>query len=397
MTWQDRQQEARFVSAGGSFSIFNFESITVTQQINAQTFDFIDVDGVLVQQNGLSGRTVQMSVIFNGFDHDLRALEFSKQISETGVGTLTHPTLGEMRVVPYGSFTRINDYVRARNETVFDVTFVETLEDVNPNAGEDASGTSDSLLDEVFGILNTVYDTYLTGLGVLDRITSYAKLKRVIGLVSDIFQAASEIDDRVKLKFGSFVSTIATLGQGIFGSGFGTRAVVVNVSSGVAPDMGRKFKSIQDSIRVDPAVSESEFVTADTVYASCIISEALSRYAKTYDSRPEAGAAVVDLLESLDAYTLWRESNPFLNDPKYRGVYEAVLRFVVFIASSMVRLSFNLKKEVLVITDREHSPLDLCFECYGSMSDIERFLAHNAIEGMEMFNIPIGRKIVYYI
>jgi prophage DNA circulation protein len=127
MPWDDRLIEAAYTGPDGVRRLFIYTNVGEQVTKRTSTYDFPNVDGTYVQDLGHSGRRYQLKVIISGPDHDLEASAFMNALLLPGVGVLEHPMYGVKRVVPTGSITRRDDLVSAANQSVFEVTFWETV------------------------------------------------------------------------------------------------------------------------------------------------------------------------------------------------------------------------------------------------------------------------------
>ncbi len=64
----------------------------------------------------------------------------------------------------------------------------------------------------------------------------------------------------------------------------------------------------------------------------------------------------------------------------------------------MIEISFSLKAERRITLDRARTIIDLSAELYGEIDgSLDALINNNALSGSEIFELPRGRTIVYYI
>ena len=134
MSWIDRLKAAAYTPPSGTRIEFDF--VDVSQNITKQTaaFEFTDSDGTYVQSNGASSRRFPVRAFFSGADHDTEAAEFMAALLENGTGLLEHPLYGTFDAVPFGDLSQRDDLATAANQSVFEITFYQTIGDIYPSA-----------------------------------------------------------------------------------------------------------------------------------------------------------------------------------------------------------------------------------------------------------------------
>jgi len=136
----------------------------------------------------------------------------------------------------------------------------------------------------------------------------------------------------------------------------------------------------------------------------------------SFETAPQALAAAEVILAQLDALAAWRDENyesisggnlsapaqaDFISSP---GNTDQGLAFrylsdaAALAAGFLIDLSFSLAKERKFILDRPRSIIDLTAELYGNVDDnLDFFIDSNHLNGDEIFELPKGRQIVYYV
>jgi len=121
-----------------------------------------------------------------------------------------------------------------------------------------------------------------------------------------------------------------------------------------------------------------------------------------------------DAIESaLNLASLYGEMQDFLDTQQANSLNDSLSnRFVVGdavtqgiknitsqTARDLLRLSFSLKQERILILDKWYNILDLCFKLYGTTDNdtLDFFIESNGLTGQTILQVPKGRSVVYYV
>lgn len=129
-----------------------------------------------------------------------------------------------------------------------------------------------------------------------------------------------------------------------------------------------------------------------------------------FESSTQALDAAALVLEQLDALVTWRDENfqalagdsgDFISTPSNTdqgGAIEALQRAVGLGAGFLIQLSFALPRERTVVLTAPRTFLDLCWELKGTIVDneLDFLIDSNDLSGDEIFELPVGREMVYY-
>ncbi len=118
-----------------------------------------------------------------------------------------------------------------------------------------------------------------------------------------------------------------------------------------------------------------------------------------FDTKGGALFAADYILNQMDAVTVWREANfAALGDTDIGTAYTALQSAVAFAAGYLVQISFTLRQERAITLVRARTFVDLVAELYGNIdSELDFFITSNELTGSEILELPVGRKIVYYV
>lgn len=127
LPWEERLRPAAYTGPDGTRVEFQFADVSKTIRKKTFAHEFPDVNATYVSDKGLKGALYPLRVLFSGDNHDLEADAFESVLNQRGPGTLEHPKYGTKTAIPFGDIVRSEPLATAANQTIFTVTFWETL------------------------------------------------------------------------------------------------------------------------------------------------------------------------------------------------------------------------------------------------------------------------------
>jgi hypothetical protein len=419
MSWLDRLKEAAYTSPSGQRIPFYYEDVSREVSKKTTAYEFPDIDGTFVQDLGRSGRRYPLTVIFWGGDHDLRAEAFENLLVEKGVGLLEHPIYGSIDVVPFGSITRRNNLVSSANQTTIEVTFYETTGLVFPRESTDPAATLDFALETY----NTALANTFNENSDLDTSVGRALFKnRYLGFLSEaksVLQVIADFQDDIK---NTFEAIDKSINQGIdiliatpLTLAFQTTLLIqaparafINLKARLEAYRNLAISLTNGDGAVVTAENEQEYRTRELFASTYATGAVLSALNNKYRTKLEAVEAVASTIEQFDNLVAWRDTNfnSFINTAAGLDagsvdtgeLYQALQSLVALAGGFLIDLSFDLRQEFVITTDRPRNFIELCAELYGAVdSELDFFINTNQLTGSEIIEIPKGRRIVYYL
>ena len=440
MAWQDRLRTPSLTSPSGIVMTFLYENVSTSFTPHATVFEFPDVDGSYVQVLGRSGRRMPLRLIISGEDYDQEARKLMAMLLETGISVLVHPLYGTFNVVPVGDIARRDDLKTGGNQAVFDVEFFETnklLFPTNTNSPGDVvlsaiNGFNIAGPDELLEVLDL--DTVLEEASLKDRyeaLLSRAKvaLSAVAAVKDDVESTFEAVFDSINLGIDTLIRdplTLANQTQVLMQLPARSGALI----SDRLDAYGNLLETIVGNATLgNPTAAEGGTGVPGTVYtqtndaqganafrndylfaANALIGAITSTVDNTFEIRSEAVSAANSIMEMCDRLNFWKDLN--LQDPSASletppvglgvidegGTYQQVQNACAQAAGFLVFISFSVKQERSITLDVPRSPLDLESELYGTAGENLDFLINsNDLQGDEIFHLPAGRTIVYYV
>lgn len=125
----------------------------------------------------------------------------------------------------------------------------------------------------------------------------------------------------------------------------------------------------------------------------------------------DALTAAEDVLNQFDALVAWRDANydsmagdddSYLSTPgnvDYGGAIQALQQAVGLGAGFLIQMSFSLLNEKTLELPSKRTIIDLCWELYGTIDNntLDFFIDSNNLSGDEILELPMGKKVVYYV
>lgn len=416
--YQGRLRAAAYVAPSGLRSEFQYTSVRRSATKRTRVFQFADIDGHFVQQNGIGGREYPLRCIFTGDDHDLLATSFELSCYEAGVGRLEHPLYGVFDVVPVDSVDRRNDLVREANQSIVEVTFSTTLASVYPTIA--AQGVNELLL-AVDGFNVAAAEQFRVRgsfASALNQAESKGAIRAALGDISATLSAASAATAESRRAFDSNFRAINDGLDILVGQPLELARQMLNLIQAPARAVSALSSRLDSYARLaqrlfareitlagsgsaddDLTRAGNDFAVNDLVALGAVSGALLATTAGGYRSKPDALAAAVAVQAQLDAAVAWRETTIDTlgvtdTGESYQGIQEAGAAGV----SYLVTEALSLLPERRLTLGRARTCVDLCAEFYGSVSDerLQFFIDSNRLTGSEILEVPRGRTVVYY-
>lgn len=413
MPWQDRLKPCTYISPSGQVFDLQYEDVSRSLRKKTTTFEFVGTRDVYVQDNNIGARTFPLTIYFSGEDHDLDANEFFAALAEVGAGRLQHPIYDLVTVNPIGDITRSDRLKTGANESAFDVTFVETIVDLYPASqtnqeanADDASAQFDNDISEEYASVVTVVtaqeqqsmigdnqDLLGTYKEQLDSLTdNQAELQRNL---NDIFNSTNGgidllIGEPLTLAFQS-VQMIKS---------------VANSTATISDRLTAYGDLLGDLIDPDKTVKPTFDATGrnrlatQNLYASATLSAMCDAIAgEDFNTRDEALAATVTVVDYFFAYMEWKERNYEAVGAVDTGEGYLQLQAQIGITASLIiDVSLSLRRQRTVILDRDTFMIDFAYQYWGTTDNdaVEDMINLNSLDNSDMWTLKKGKLMKFY-
>lgn len=420
-TWQDRLQEAAYTSpVRGTRIRFQYEEVARVGTKRGAAFEFRGVDGAYIQQSGFGARRYPLRCIFSGDDNDRVATAFEAALYEPGIGTLESPRYGRIAVVPFGDISRRDDLVNEANQTIVEVTFWTSLQDVYPSPRNHPQ----SEIEAALGSFDVEAAQELAAAADLStavlRQNMAATMRGGLQDISAALRAASDTVSGARASFKRQTDLINDAMDVLVGQPLLLAQQIGNLIKAPASALsgieerlagyGRLAASVFGSDAGNPVISatsapsenvkaRNEFQAANLQAMYAAAGAVLAAVNTTYRTKPEALKAAASTTDLFDQVVDWRDAGFTTTqqiDPG--GGYQALRSAVALTAGFLVQVSFTLAEERRVVLDRPRVIVELAAELYGRVDNdtLDLLIASNDLTGSEILELPRGREILYY-
>jgi len=439
MSWPDRLKEAAYTSPSGVRTTFKYENVRASVNKRDSVREFPGYDGAFVQSFGLGASSYPMLCIFWGGDHDREADDFLARLAEAGAGILEHPFYGRFEnMVPVGPIARRDDLKTAANQSIFEVNFVQSSAFQFPGSIVSEGDAIDAALDS---FANAQADEFGAGIDIqnarekvslIDNVkakigATVRELSKLAATVSEIENEFNDAVDFIESNISSLVETPVSLAQQIIELVQLPSRAAGQISTSLAAYQGLLSSTLADANGLfSPTAGNSvnnQFFNSE-LFARASYSSMLTAAKLTADSTRElSGDSLAeflavfpqdqppfstqnDIIETIEflsgesqRLTAWSEANRESLNLLDTGESAAYLtESSLGVAGFLVRISFSARQERIIVLGSPRNLIELCAELYGVLDNAFDFLIlSNDLSGDEIYELPAGRRIRYYI
>lgn len=424
MPWYDRKREAAITCPDGKRYTFIYNDTERDRTESASIFKAASVPGNYVQRLSSGGESFPLTIIFAGPDYDLTAEAFNESTKAPGVFFLEHPVFPTKKRVQLLNIKQKIASKGGDNFVTFDCSFHETIEiaavksslsqetqiknnaDAANNAASDSSesnSSDDGLSNSDFKTaIKTAVDTFSKAFGdVVSKSSEYytAFQSQYISISSEVNNIAGDV-----LSFAGAVSNFIALPGRISNNINETLEVYSAFLDEVENLLGAASETGFET--VGELKTRAAFKMLFNVSAISAMSVA-SITNKDYKTRAAAISVADSITGIYDIFVAGIESDydrfSDFDDPVDRkfNLYDTktiLNNLVSQVAGQLFALAFNLKIERKVELNRDEATIILVHRYYGYSDDnLKLFIDSNGLKGDEIFLIPAGREIKYYL
>lgn len=407
MAWQDRLQEAAYNSPSGLRVRLNYENVRRSFEKKTTAFEFPDVDGSYIQDNGHTGRHFPLRVFFWGENYDLEAEIFDAVLRERGIGKLEHPIYGTVDVVPFGTITQRDDLKTAANQAIFEVEFWATIGLIYPSSQTDPASEVIAAIEAYNAASAEDYGAVIETGTAIQRVTLENQNLNLVATVATALRDIAATDDGVEQQFNAIVDSI-NRGIDVLVSepvtlAFQASQMIQSPSRALTDILARLdgYGNLLNSLisGSGAAADNNTFRTSDLYASGYVTGSILSTVNNQFVTKRNAIAAAEQVFDQFNALVVWRDDSfAALNEIDTGAAYQKLQEAVALTAGFLVEISFSLKQERRLVLTRARTTIDLVGELYGTIDDeLDFFIQSNDLSGDEINELPAGREIVYYV
>ena len=412
--------KAVYKSPSGQEVPFDFEDISSQYDLKAAVFESASGDGTYVQPNGKTSGRFPMAAIFHGAGYETRAEAFLSAVLESGVGQLTHPQYRQpINVVPVGTVDRFDGYASGSNQTIFAVVFYETtglLVGGEANIRQSFDAFLDASAADFSDSVNL--DRIGDEQSFINRVQATVKavqvaLKRGSQGLENATKGIENVGDSINRGIDTIIGTPLTMARQIQIL-IGEPARQADLTKSKLTAYGDLADSIFSSDEAEQSAYAKE--TLNTFHVNALVAKT------TVANMAVLAVDGMGQFETKSDYLYWADYLKVVmdnlqewSDNNYAAIEDltSIDRSAIDIGGGLADLwdtvaraisdlitgSFEAKSQLSRELAAEMTPIDLCYELYGTTShDALDLLARtNNLSGDEYFLIPKGRRIVWYV
>jgi prophage DNA circulation protein len=407
-----------YKSPSGAVVKFDFEDVESTPaESKAAAFETAVGNGTYVQPNGHTSGRFPMVCFFHGTGYEQRAQAFVSAVLDGGVGQLTHPSYSvPINVVHVGEIRFSEPLKSAAGQAVI---FVEFWETTGLQIGQ--AGSLPQLFDALVDAASVDFSdkVQLDDIGsqksFINKVTSVVKkvsaamtgaTKAVSNATGGIEDVGNSINRGIDMAVGQPLA-LARQVQILIGE---PRRQLDNIKS-----KWESYKDLAADIFGGDTAGLSTFSNdsingfhMDKLVGASIVANGGRMLAEgDHKTKADYIRSAEELKVLLEDYQAWSDTNyaalaatgispPSIDTGGGRLELQALTAFSL---SELITKSFSAKTEMRAPLESDRTPIDLCFELYGTAVQdyLDLFAYSNELVGEEHFLIPKGREIVWYV
>lgn len=372
-------------------------------EFNTSQFDFINVTGTLTDRKKPRSPFFNLTFWFQGENYLDEAKRFEVAAADSRPWTIEHPIYGVVKGQPL-SLKRNDDNL---NIVEFSVPFWESIEADYPFTNFSIKDNTREKRAQVYALASLAYKTnnHVSAIDVsklkisvtdmsgamksMQDNTTYSEfqnqlnkaLKSIDNLLDDPFNAIQNVQ--------AFLDLPTTYSQVLEARLSSYEAIYSRLESTIKSVADKKyFESISASliasfsvVLVTPLTNDYVLIS-DVFNASQRLASLYSRYLTKLD---EVKVSIYDV------------NNSFNPDASVQTELSSLVQYTI---ANLYKLSFDAKREKIVVVDKDTNPILLVHRYIGLDADDEKlanFVKTNDIKLRELFLIKKGREVKFQI
>ena len=403
MSWKDRLENIQFkiVTGDGEEFFPLWKSTSKEKEFNTSKYEFIDKSGSLITRKKPKSNKIPLVFWFQGDDNIDQAQKFENSADDSRLWTITHPFYGVLKGQPLNLKRDDKDF----NITQVNVDFWESINGDMPSS---EISISDSIIEKVNEINENAISSFSQGVDL--KVSDISNIRINSNLISSSFTS----DQNNFANFSNIVSESQNSFENIFDdplSFITLNQKVIDITSSFSNSIYSKinsykliFNNLKNSIysKTDKFYFESQCATIFGAIAKSVLNGSSSDFV----TRDDVISVNIDLIDLFNDYLLALDENQvdgydvnnFWN-PNH-DLLRSLFDLVFFTSNRLFQISFNAKQERVFELEKDSNLIILTHRFLGLDPDDENinlFKKINNIKNNELFTIPKGRILKYYV
>lgn len=402
MSWKDNLENIQFTIITGDGKEYTplWKDGEKSKDFNIAKFDFINVEGSLVERKKPQGAKFPLTFWFQGDDNIEQSNDFETSANDSRLWTIQHPFYGTIKGQPtnlkrndknYGvteitiefwesinedypnTDISIEDEVQSKVDEINEVAISSYVENAKPETGDINSLKESTTLtsskftpdDDNFTHYTNTVSTALKSLDSLitDTETSIANVQQVVNKPSDFLNTVFKNVTSYINAFNELLNTIDNVNSKLFFESQGA--------------------SILGGMCVSSINGADEYITrTDIEEINTLLVETYNNYLQVLDDNQ---------VEIYDVDNTWIP-NP--------DIQILLLDLITFTSNNLYTLSFNARQERIIELESDSNLIILTHRFLGldaNDENIETFRNINQIKNDELYKVEKGRLIKYFV
>ena len=373
------------------------------------TFQFPLVDGVTVQDMGLTGYDYPLTIYFDDADHDQTAQKFIAAWSQRGPWTIYHPVLGKKTLQPVKFVAQIRPVENVLH-TVIQTTWMETVPQA-PSIVDNAGLTNaQALVTNATAAVSAAQQVVQT---TLDLVTATSNtISRVAGLITKSVNGltgyAANIYTQLQSLASGAVIDVLSVG-GAIQNLLLTPGLIIGDAASKAKSWGTMVSNFLGILPTSAtAADKNSAVILELAVVGATVAMAVDLTIVQPKTREEAVQTIAtaqatfdSLTKALDAvqaaYSTQGITAQFFSQSQGYGELQ---RLIAYVSRYLLGLSTSLPAAKTYTLDRARAPLEIAITEYGDNgwddSLFDFFLSTNNISGEGIYLLPAGTQVTIY-
>ena len=422
MTWVDRQREAALTTPDGTRFVFLYEDIERSRAENTSIFKFAEKSGAFIPRLSSGQDIYPLTAIFSGPNYDLTGEDFWEKTKEPGVFLLEHPRFTGLKRVQLLSIRQRVAAKTADNQTSFDLVLHETLLIVQPSTAEDSTAKILNLAGDLNAEAGKQYEDNAELDNVIAVVGAQEDSNNFIDDVNDFFKDIAAKEAAINTAFDAqFLSVKQTVDDIVDGplEFSNNLAIFISTPSRVAININDRINAytglLDNTIErlsfsaeslLDAAKNEGALAVLSSLGIMSSMCQASVSDA-TYAAKSDVVIIADNIIDSndrvigmIDEYLdeFGNEDDPADRRFEVTEALNILNDLISLTISRLFEIAFTLRQERFIILDRDYVTVELAHKLYGFSDDNLDFLIEtNKLKGDQIYEIPQGKEIVYYI
>jgi hypothetical protein len=405
MSWQNKIENIDFEITTGDGKTFRplWKTTGKTREFNTAIFDFINVEGSLVERK--KGRSAAHTLVFyfQGENNIEDTAEFDASASDSRAWKVTHPFYGPITGQPLN----IDYNEDSLNVTVVTVDFWETI---NADFPDSRISVRDNVEAKKVLVLESSSIAFTSD--VTPESEDISKIKDSNALVAASFGPI--ITDENSAEFSNATAKSLTAADSFLadpGAAIRSAQAVFDIPATFASNISSKVSAFlsayaQLKLQIETVSDKLFFEAQGAACISSLCNAAVNPSAEDYVIRTEIESVVEDVLEVYNDYTATLDAgqveiyNVSENYTPNVNTQTDLYNLVAFTIGNLYNFAFEAKQLRTVYTSKNTNVILLAHRYLGPSEDdsnLATFIEINNIRLKELIVIKKGRKINYFV